>query len=185
MLFSILHARVQLLDLRSVVVHDAFVINRSLLESLTVIGESLGMIHDQFVTVVDLTDEKVALLLVSLLELAQLRHDVLRVRLQVLEDLRLDLKVLVNDLHAVLYRLVLVVYLVFQDLSFSLQIGQLHINLLEDVKLAVSLKNRFFQVLHLVIRLLLILLQLVNGVFVIHKSINYWVDKLLDQMSRL
>ena len=171
-LFSTLHARVQFLNLRGVVVHDALVINRSFLKSLTVVSESLGVIHNQFVAVVNFTDEEVALFLVSFLEFAQLRHNVIRVRLQVLEDFRLNLEVLVDYLHPVLNRLVLVVHFILQNLPLSFQIGQLHIDLLKDVQLAVRLKNRFFQVLHFVIRLLLILLQLVNGVFVIHKSIN-------------
>ena len=142
------------------------------------------MINDELVAIVNFADKEIALLLVRFLELAELLHDVLGVRLQVLKDLSLDLEVLIDDLHAVLHRLVLVVHLVFQNLALGLQVGQLEVDLLKHVQLAIGLEDGFLKIFHLRICLLLILLQLVQAVFVIDKSVNDWVDQLLDQVSR-
>ena len=46
-------------------------------KALTVTSETLRMLDDEFVTVVDLVNEKIALLLVCLFELTQLLHHIL------------------------------------------------------------------------------------------------------------
>ena len=118
-------------------------IDSSLLKLLTVVSESLCMINDELVAIVNFADKEIALLLVRFLELAELLHDVLGVRLQVLKDLSLDLEVLIDDLHAVLHRLILVVHLVFQNLALGLQVGQLEVDLLKHVQLAIGLEDGF------------------------------------------
>ena len=159
-------------------------VDSSLLELLTVVSESLCMINDELVAIVNFADKEIALLLVRFFKLAELLHDVLCVRLQVFEDLGLDLEVLIDDLHAVLHRLVLVVHLVLENLALGLQVGQLKVNLLKHVQFAIGLEDGLLQIFHLRICLLLILLKLVQAVFVIHKSVNDWVNQLLDQVSR-
>ena len=46
-------------------------------KALTVTSETLRMLDNKFVTVVDLVNEKIALLLVCLFELTQLLHHIL------------------------------------------------------------------------------------------------------------
>ena len=105
--------------------------------------------------------------------------------LQILEHLRLNLRLLVDFVHARLDGLELIVALVLEDLALGLQIGEGHVDLFEDVQFAVSLKNRLFQVLDLLVDLDIVLLNLVDAVLVGHKPIDYRVDQLLDQMPSL
>ena len=90
----------------------ALVLALHVLKALTVIGQALRMLDDEFVTVVDLVNEKIALLLVRLLKLTQLRHHILGMRLQVLKNFDLDVVLFGYFLHATLYCLVFVVHLV-------------------------------------------------------------------------
>ena len=55
------------------------VLTLNILKALTVLSETLGVLNDEFVTVVDLVNEKIALLLVCLFELTQLLHYILSV----------------------------------------------------------------------------------------------------------
>ena len=111
-LLGSLHARVELGDLTGMKVKVALVLALHVLKALTVIGQALRMLDDEFVTVVDLVNEKIALLLVRLLKLTQLRHHILGMRLQVLENFDLDVVLFGYFLHATLDRLVFVVHLV-------------------------------------------------------------------------
>ena len=163
----------------------ALVLDLHILELLAVVCKSLGMLHDQLVAVVDFFDEEVALLLVGFFQLTQFTHHIISVRLQVLEDLGLDLVPLVNLFHPVLDALVLVVHLVFKNLPFSLKVGQLEVDLLEDVQFTVSLEDGLLEILHFGIGFLLLLSKLVYVVGIIHKLIDDWVNQLLHEMSCL
>ena len=182
---AVLHARVELGQLARMRVDSALLSDRGIFKLLAVVCESFSMVHDVLVTVVNFTNEQITLRLISLLQLAQFFHHVLSVRLQILENLGLDLVFLVNFLHSTLHSLILVIDLVFEDLAFSLQISKLQVDLLEDVKLAVSLENGLFQVLDFIIGLLLILLELVDLVLLIDESVYNRVNELLNKMPCL
>ena len=154
-------------------------------EPLAVVSEPLGVVDNQLVAIVDLADKEVALLLVSLLQLTQLLHDFLGVVLQVLEHFGLDFVFLVNLLHAALHVFVLVVHFIFQDFALGLQIGQLEIDLLEDVQLAIGLEDSVSQIFDFDVLLLLFLPHLVDAVLVIDNPIDDRVDQFLHKVSRL
>ena len=103
--------------------------------------------------------------------------------LQVLKDGSLNLVALVDLIHTPLNRLEFIVGLVLEDLALSLQVGQFHIDLLEDIKFAIRLENGFLQVFDLVIRLLRLLHNLVNAILIRYESVNDRVDELLNQRA--
>ena len=105
--------------------------------------------------------------------------------LQILKDGSLNLVALVDLIHTPLDRLEFIVGLVLEDLALSLQVGQFHIDLLEDIKFAIGLENGFLQVFDLVIRLLRLLHDLVNAILIRYEPVNDGVDELLNQSACL
>ena len=156
-----------------------------ILKSLAIFSQSFRVLNNQLVTVVNFANEEITLFLVGLLELTQFFHDVLSMRLQVLEDLGLDFILLSDLIHAPLDRLIFIVDLVLEDFALRLQIRKLQVDLLKDIKLTVSLEDGLFKVLNLCIGLFLLLTQLIDIILVVDQAINYRVNQLLYQMPGL
>ena len=157
----------------------------NILEALAVISQALSMLNDRFVTVIDFLDKVIALSLVGLLQLTKLSHHIISVLLQILEYFSLNLAALVDFIHAPLDRFELIVTLVLQNLALSFQIRKPHVDLLEHVEFTVSLEDSLPQVLNLVVDFGVLLLDLIDAILVRDKSVNDWVDQLLDQVPSL
>lgn len=181
---SCFHTRVELHDLARVQVKVPFVRMLHVFELLAVFCQTLSMLDNQFVAVIDLAYEQIALFLISLLELAQLLHYVFCVRLQILENFDLNLVLFGDFIHAALHSLVFVVDLVLEYFPLGLQIGQLEVYLLENVQLAIRLENGLLEVLHFRVGFLLLLPQLVYAILIVDQTVNNRVYQLLDQMPR-
>ena len=106
-------------------------------------------------------------------------------RLQILKNLGLNFGTLINFFHPRSIALVFVVDLGFKDLALSLQIGQFQVDLLENVQFSIGLENGVLQVLHIIVGLLSILSHLIDVILMVYKSVNYWINEFLNQVSCL
>ena len=166
-------------------VEAAFVIDLNIFEALAVISKTLCMLNNRLVTVIDFFHKGIALALVSLLEHAQLLHDIICVLLQVLEDFRLDLTALVSFVNTPQDRLELIIALVFQDLSLCLQVGKLQIYLLENIQFSVCFKDGLLQLFHFFVDFLGQLLALVDAILVGVQLIDDGIYQRLNKVPRL
>ena len=185
LLLAGLHAREELGQLAVVGVETALVVNLRVFKTLAVVSEPLGMLDDELVAVVDFADESVTLALVGLLQLGELPHHVISMLLKILEYRCLNVITLVDFIHAPLHRLVFILNLIFKDFALSLQVSQLHVDLLKDVEFAVRLENGLLQVLDLVVDLLGLLRDLVDAVLVRDEPVDDRINQLLDKITRL
>lgn len=160
-------------------------VNLNVFKTLAEVSQSLRVLYDKLVAVVDFSDKCVTLTLVGLLQLAKLPHNIVCVLLQVLENCSLNLGALVDFIHTAFHRFVLVLDLVLENLALGLQVGQLHVDLLKDVKFTICLENGLFQVFDLVICFLRLLDDLVNAVLVRNKAVDDRIDQLLNEITRL
>ena len=166
-------------------VEAAFVIDLNIFEALAVISKTLCMLNNRLVTVIDFFHKGIALALVSLLEHAQLLHDIICVLLQVLEHFRLDLTALVSFVNTPQDRLELIIALVFQDLSLCLQVGKLQIDLLENIQFSVCFKDGLLQLFHFFVDFLGQLLALVDAILVGVQLIDDGIYQRLNKVPRL
>ena len=121
--------------------------------------------------------------MIGLFKLTELLHDIISVRLQILEDLGLDLTTLVDLIHAALHGLCLIVDLVIQNFALGVQISQPQVDLLKDVKFTVRLEYRVLQVFNFGVRLLLVLPNLVDRILIFDETVHDWVNKFLHKVS--
>lgn len=91
------------MNLTVVSIESALVVYIRVFEPLAVVCQTLGMLNDQSVTIIDLSHKSVALVLIRLLKHTQLSHHVVSVLLQILEHGRLNLVTLVDLVHASLH----------------------------------------------------------------------------------
>ena len=166
-------------------VEAALVIDLDIFKALAVISKTLCMLNNRLVTVIDFLDKVIALSLVGLLEHAQLFHDIICVLLQVLEDFRLDLTTLVSFVNAPQDRLELIITLIFQDFALCLQVGKLHIDLLENIQFTVGFKDGLLQIFHFFVDFLGQLLALIDAILVGVQLIDDGIYQCLDQVPRL
>ena len=110
--------------------------------------------------------------MIGFFQLTELLHDIISVRLQVLEDLGLNIAALINLIHAALHGCSLIVDLVIENFPFCVQVRKPQINLLKDVKFTVRLEDCVLQIFNFGFGLFLILSDLVDRVLVFDESVH-------------
>ena len=121
--------------------------------------------------------------MIGFFQLAELLHDIISVRLQVLKDLGLNIAALIYLIHAALHGRSLIIDFVIQNLAFGVQVGQPQVDLLKDVKFTVCLEYRVLQIFNFGVRLLLILPNLVDRVLIFDETVNNRVNEFLHKVS--
>ena len=121
--------------------------------------------------------------MIGFFQLAELLHDIIGVRLQVLKDLGLNIAALIYLIHAALHGCSLIVDFVIENFALSIQVRKPQINLLKDVKFTVRLEDCVLQIFDFGFGLFLILSDLVDRVLVFDESVYDRINELLHKVS--